>query len=111
MLEDVKVVLSQRDLTGKQKKELVDIFVGCYSVLSTLNKILDKYQEVGSDPKGCDPKNFGFKVRRGLERLRWEPEDIKELRSRITSNISFLNAFNGQLTKYISSHLLMGECN
>jgi len=77
----------------------VDIFIACYDVLNTLDKILDKYQELGSDPRGCDPKSLGFKVRRGWKRLRWEPDDVKDLRSRISSNISLLNAFNGQLTK------------
>jgi len=33
------------------------------------------------------------------KKLKWEPEDIRELRGRITSNIALLNAFNGQLTR------------
>jgi Cdc6-like AAA superfamily ATPase len=33
------------------------------------------------------------------KRLKWEPEDIKELRSRISTNITLLNAFNSQLTR------------
>ena len=33
------------------------------------------------------------------KRLKWEPEDIRELRSRINSNITLLNAFNGRLTR------------
>jgi hypothetical protein len=33
------------------------------------------------------------------KRLNWKPEDINELRSRISTNIGFLNAFNGQLTR------------
>jgi hypothetical protein len=111
ILEDVKVVLSKRDLTSEQRKDLVDIFVGCCDVLNTLDKLLDKYQELGSDPKVCDPHNLSFKVRRGWKRLKWEPEDVKELRSRITSNISLLNVFNGQLHKYLPTPLLMDERN
>ena len=102
IVEDVKVVLPQRDLTSEQRKELVNIFVGCYNVLNTLKETLDKYQELDSDSKGCDPKSFGFKIRRGWKRLRWEPEDVKELRSRITSNITLLNTFNGQLTRFFA---------
>jgi hypothetical protein len=100
IIDDVKVVLPQRDLTSKQSKDLDSIIVGCYNVLNTLNGTLEKYQELASDPKDGDPKSFRYKVRKGWRRLRWEPEDIKELRSRITSNISLLNAFNGQLTRY-----------
>ena len=108
ILEDVKVVLPQRDLTSEQRKELVDIFVGCYNVFNTLKEALNKYQELDSDPKCCNTKSFGFKVQRGWKRLRWEPEDVKDLRCRIASNTSLLNTFNGQLTKYLSTPLLMG---
>jgi hypothetical protein len=92
-------VLPQRDLTSEQRQELVSIIVGCYNVLNTLNKTLEIYEELSSDPKARDSKSFRFKVRKGWKRLRWEPEDIEELRSRIISNISLLNAFNGQLIK------------
>jgi hypothetical protein len=74
--------------------------VGCYNVLNTLNKTLEKYQELSPDPKAGDAKSFRFKIRKGWKRLRWEPEDVKELRSRLTSNVSLLNTFNGQLTRY-----------
>jgi hypothetical protein len=100
IIEDVKVVLPQRDLTSEQREELGNITVGCSNVLNTLKETLDKYQELDSDPKGSDPKSFGFKFRKVCKRLRLEPEDIQELRSRITSNITLLNAFNGQLTRY-----------
>jgi Cdc6-like AAA superfamily ATPase len=33
------------------------------------------------------------------KRVKWEPDDIKEFRSRITANITLLNAFNGRITK------------
>jgi Cdc6-like AAA superfamily ATPase len=33
------------------------------------------------------------------KRLKWEPEDIKQLRSRISTNIGLLNAFTNQLTR------------
>jgi hypothetical protein len=55
---------------------------------------LEKYQELDSDPN-----TFGRTSRRVWKRLKWEPEDIRELRSRITSNISWLNVFCGPLSK------------
>jgi Cdc6-like AAA superfamily ATPase len=33
------------------------------------------------------------------KRLKWDPEDINKLRSRINTNIGFLNVFNGQVTR------------
>lgn len=107
ILDDVKVVLPQRDLTSERRKKLVSIIVGCYNVLNAVDETLEKYQDLGSDPKDCDPKSFRFKFRTGWKRLRWEPDDVKELRSRITSNISLLNAFNGQLIRYSPTPLPM----
>ncbi|KAF2183576.1 hypothetical protein K469DRAFT_690028 [Zopfia rhizophila CBS 207.26] len=102
VLDDIKVVLPQRDLTSEQRKELVSIIVGCYNILNTLNKTLEKYQELDPDLQNCDPKSFRFTVRRGWKRLRWKPDDVKELRSRVISNTSLLNGFNGQLTRNVS---------
>jgi hypothetical protein len=111
ILDDIKVVLPQRDLTSERRQELVSIIVGCYNVLNTLDETLGKYQELGSDPKDSDPKSFRFKFRRGWKRLRWEPDDVKELRSRITSNISLLNAFNGQLIRYFVDSVTDVRCS
>ena len=33
------------------------------------------------------------------KRVKWEPDDIKEFRSRITANVTLLNTFNGRITK------------
>ena len=38
-------------------------------------------------------------MRRAWKRLQWEPEDIRDLRSRISSNIALLNALNGRLVR------------
>jgi hypothetical protein len=107
ILEDVEIVLPQRDLTDDQDKVLRGIAEGCHNVLNTLKQQLEKYQELGLDPKGWDRKNLRFKVQRGWKRLRWDPKDAEELRSRIVSNISLLNAFYGRLTRYLSAPLLM----
>ena len=71
-----------------------DIADGCRNVLDKLGKTLDKYSELKSNPE-----SVGKKVKRVWKRLKWEPEDIRELRSRISSNITLLNAFNGRLTR------------
>jgi hypothetical protein len=73
---------------------LDDIADGCRNVLDKLEKTLHKYRELSPVPE-----NAGKKVKRLWKRLKWEPEDIQELRSRISSNISLLNAFNGRLTR------------
>ena len=48
-------------------------------------------------------------MKRVWKRLKWEPEDIRELRSRISSNIGLLNAFTGRLTRKNVVMLVRGQ--
>jgi hypothetical protein len=87
-------MLSERELTSQQKTELAGIADGCCNVLNKLEETLGKYRELSSVPQSVSKR-----VKRVWKRLKWEPEDIQELRSRLSTNISLLNAFNGQLTR------------
>src|SRR2546429_3955635 len=94
VLLDVEVVLSERELNREQRSALKDIIDGCRNVLDKLEKTLDKYGELK-----LNPKTVSKNMKRVWKRLRWEPEDIKELRDRISSNITLLNAFNARLNR------------
>ncbi|KAI9808039.1 MAG: hypothetical protein M1827_007545 [Pycnora praestabilis] len=48
------------------------------------------------------PVGFGNRSRKFWEKLEWEAEDVRDLRSRITSNTTLLNAFNGSLNNKLS---------
>lgn len=94
ILCDLENVLNKRNLTARQKQDLHSIVEGCRDVLIDLNKVMDKYH--------ClivSPKSLGDKSQRLWKKLRWKSDDITELRSRIISNISLLNIFNGSLIK------------
>lgn len=67
---------------------------GCNDVLGALENILDKYggMESGSGP-------LGNRMKRVWKKLIWEPKDIVELRDRISSNVTLLDAFLGQITR------------
>ena len=93
ILQDVEVVVPQRDLTSQQKTELEEIVQRCGNVLEELGKTLDKYQELDSSSK-----SLGGKSRRVWKRLTWDQEEIDRARSRITSNVMLLNTLLGQLT-------------
>lgn len=69
-------------------------------MLSTLNKMLDEYNSLDTNSK-----SFGDMSRRVLKRFKWDPEDVKYLRSRIVSNIDLLNAFNMNLIGYLFARL------
>lgn len=107
ILDKVNIVLPQRDLDDEQKKQFSTISSGCHNVLNKLREVLENYQELGSDFKSCDPKSLRTKIQKGWKRLKWKPEDVTELRSRINSNISLFNAFHLELTMYLSDPLLI----
>ncbi|TVY38473.1 Ankyrin repeat domain-containing protein [Lachnellula subtilissima] len=93
VLGDVDVVLAQEALDEKQKRELDNIDKSCRDVLEDMQQILDKNSEVPSTDRGV-----GRRITRVWKRFKWDPEEITQLRSRITSNMTLLNAFNGRLT-------------
>jgi hypothetical protein len=94
VLQDVEVVLSEPDLSTQQKTELQEIANGSRNVLKKLEETLDKYGELESGSR-----SVGRRVKRVWKRLKWEPEDIKELRSRIIANIILLNTFQGKISR------------
>ena len=94
MLQDVDVVLSEPDLSTQQKTELREIANGSHNVLKKLEETLDKYGELKSNSRSVRRR-----VKRVWKRLKWEPDDIKELRSRIVANIILLNTFQGKISR------------
>ncbi|KAM0130917.1 hypothetical protein ACHAP3_007144 [Botrytis cinerea] len=93
VLQDIEDELSLPDLDTKQESELKEIVDGCRDVLEKLQRLLSTYGELRSDSRGV-----GYKAKKVWKRFQWEPDDIKELRSRITTNVAFLNAFRGKFT-------------
>ena len=83
ILQDVDVVLSEHELNDQQKKDLKDIVDTCQNVLDELEKTLGKYSELEPRQRGITKR-----VKGTWKRLTWEPDDIRELRSRITSNVT-----------------------
>jgi hypothetical protein len=65
-----------------------------------LEKTLNKYNELQTHGG-----NLGKRVKRVWKKLKWEPEDIWELRDRITSNVTLLNTYIVQISEYLSISL------
>ncbi|KAF7960203.1 hypothetical protein EAE96_001801 [Botrytis aclada] len=86
-------LLSLPDLNAKQKSELKEIIDSCRDVLKKLQQTLSTYGELKSDSRGV-----GYKAKRIWKQFQWEPDDIKELRSHITTNVTLLSAFLGILS-------------
>ena len=99
VLRDIENVQSQQELTDWQKKALIPVLKECHNVLIALGKVVDeKYCLTPSNSR-----SFRDKSRRVWKRVTWEPDDVRELRSRVALNISLLNAFNGSLIRYLST--------
>ena len=93
VIRDLEDVVTDQDFSSQQSKDLQDILAGCSNVLTDLDKTLNKFTELGV-PKTA---GIGQKSKQIWKRLTWEPDEVKELRSRLTVNIQFLNAFNGKI--------------
>ncbi|KAE8165265.1 hypothetical protein BDV40DRAFT_297588 [Aspergillus tamarii] len=101
IIQDVEVDLSGKELSDSQKSELQTIADSCRCVLDEIYQKINIYRVLESD------HSTGLRrVVRVWKRLKWEPDDIQDLRTRISSNISLLNAFNGRITRGTVAELL-----
>ncbi|THC87589.1 hypothetical protein EYZ11_012965 [Aspergillus tanneri] len=82
-MQDVEIDLSNIDLSSQQGIRLQKIADSCREVFNEIDKA----------------------------RLKWEPNDVRDLRNRICSNISILNAFNGRITRDNVTALLKAKTN
>ena len=93
ILRDLEDVLPERELTLRQQLDHQEYIQGCENVLKDLEKIIDKYEILDAHPAG-----LGNKLRRSWKRLKFEPEDVRDLRSRLISNVGLWNSFMGSLS-------------
>ena len=98
VLRDIERVRSEQVLTDWQTKALANQLEECHNVLITLGEVVDKNYLM----KSSNAHGFRDKSRRAWKRLTWMPDDIQELRARVTLNIALLSAFNGSLTRCLS---------
>ncbi len=90
MLQDVDVYLSECELSHQQAVQLRDISAGCSKVLNRLEQTLTEYVELDSADGSLKKR-----AKKAWKRLQWEPDDIRDLRGRVTEHLALLNAFLG----------------
>ncbi|MCJ1284853.1 hypothetical protein MMC26_004190 [Xylographa opegraphella] len=101
VLQDAEVAASGWDLSPQQETDLQTISDGCQSILAELERTLAKYTELESHHTGIRRK-----IKRVWKRLSIEPEDIRNLRSRVNDNIALLNTFTLQQTRNDTTRLV-----
>ncbi|KAJ5964750.1 uncharacterized protein N7479_004626 [Penicillium vulpinum] len=94
VLQDVEIDISAKELSSQQQADLRKLSTSCHEVLVDISKTIEDYTELSSTKDG--KRNM---AKRAWKRLKWEPNDIQELRLRIGTNIALLTAFNGQIIK------------
>ena len=94
VLRDVDDVLSERDVSNRQKNDLDEIARGCHNVLNQLKEKLDKSQELDSKAKGISGKS-----RRIWKRFQWDQAEIDQFRNRVNLNITAFGTFLGRITR------------
>lgn len=95
VLQDLEVQLSSYELDTRQMADLAQLHTTSEEVLHDLEAKVAKYQDIE-----CSGKSLRKSAIRTWKRLRLEPDDIRELRDRITSTLAALNAFLARISRY-----------
>ncbi|MCJ1417968.1 hypothetical protein MMC32_004313, partial [Xylographa parallela] len=88
ILEDVEESLSTDTFGKSQEKNINDILEGCQHVLEDTEATLKKYSTLDTQSKSLRER-----AKKAWKQLKWEPDDIRDLRNRIVSNLTLLNSF------------------
>jgi hypothetical protein len=90
VLQETQDLISEnkQSLEPKRVARLVEIKDGCHEVLRDLEKLLEKYESLGSDNQ------------RMRDKAKWGLEEVSEMRERLSININLLTSFNTALAKY-----------
>lgn len=82
VIKGTEELLSQQRLTTQQEVKLVTCRQGCEDVLNDLDRLLVKYESLGT------------KAQRAIDRVGFGMHDMNDIRLRLISNVSTLDAFN-----------------
>jgi hypothetical protein len=95
VLQDIDTFLSSREVSETQTKSLTEITQNCRDVLKDAQSLVDRYAELGSGlASGSDKsRSLSSSAKRMWKRVTLEPDDVRDLRSRITSNVIMLSSF------------------
>ncbi|KAM6522793.1 hypothetical protein FALCPG4_012409 [Fusarium falciforme] len=93
VLQDVDVKVDESVLTPQQGNNLEQAMGTCEAVLHDLQAICDKFSDLDTS-QGRHRKC----IRRVWKQLKWEPNEARELRERISSSIAMLTTLLSQLS-------------
>ncbi|KAI1876773.1 uncharacterized protein JN550_000845 [Neoarthrinium moseri] len=94
VLQDVDTFLDEHDLVQAQEESLGEVISNCRGTLEDIHRILNTFSALELKEDGIRKR-----ARRVWQRVKWEPDEIRDLRSRVTSNVTALNAFITSYTR------------
>lgn len=94
VLDDVAQTVPGRELSEREARTLSSLAQGCRDILTDMNTMLQKYEDLGKSSSGLRARTH-----KTWNKMRWDPDEMNELRSRLTSNTVSLDAFNSSLAR------------
>lgn len=91
VIKEAEEHINENQAVSPSRDARLNILIdGCKDVLVELEKLLNKYESLGTQ------------AQRTWDRMRWGLEEVADVRSRIISNTTLLTAFNSNLARYFS---------
>ncbi|PKK46058.1 hypothetical protein CI102_9102 [Trichoderma harzianum] len=94
VLQDIEANCT--DLSPEHSQEYQSVVTSCKHLLVRLKRTLEEYSEVAKD----DKTGKRTAIKRVWKRLKWEPDDIRDIRSQISVKIGTLRSLNDQVTSH-----------
>lgn len=94
VLGDVDVCVSTGHISDKDAKDLLETACQCRNILDELAEIANANRVLGKSSISASDN-----ATRVWKRLKWDPDDIRDIRGRISSNDGLLNAFHHRIAR------------
>ena len=94
VLDEVSKTVSKHNLAPKQAQGLAASGNACRSVLEDLQKLIDMYGGFTNEARG-----LAANIRKTARKLKFDQDDVRDLRARITSTITVLRALSESLAR------------
>jgi hypothetical protein len=89
----VEDAASEENLSARQDESLQEILLGCHALLNDMTRLVTDFSTVESVQV-----NLGGKARRVWKRLKWDPNEVRDLRARLISTNSLLHSYLSSLS-------------
>ena len=94
LLQELATSISEPDLSEDQARNLSSLIQNCHDILEKSRALVQKNEILDHDAP-----SFGAKVRKGSKKIRWNQDDVRDIRAQMISTTTTLNAFMSNLAR------------